>query len=417
MEVFIQGSVAPQSPPSVAPSGEGRARKERADCKVTDEGLYHAIVAHLGVLSYVAIAVGINRSALYKRIDRAPALQAARDGARRVLVAVATFHLRMALSAGVDWAVHYFMCREDQLWSSFKEPQPPTEAQTNRAPREPKLDEAEEVEEQPERAGKSLRRLIRAVERGEPWAVKYCLNHLDPRGRYAKKYRGRKAEATVGTTPPEAPPVVIDEAAAELARAIFDEEFRLMAEKRQKKAAPPVFDSDNRPANEPATFVEAKQEVTQLASVLMPEAAGREDAMIFSAHTKQPVISAPTLATDSAPNVSESGQSLSHEFAPTLAGGFADYSNHHASQPPVATSQTTAISTETFAPTLLIDPTPTDLEPAPPLNAAPTKPAKCPPTPKRKPQKAQSRDRTRKRRAQPLSKKRSRVPRSHSPIG
>ncbi len=81
----------------MAPSGEGRARKERADCKVSDEGLYHAIVAHLGVLSYVAIAVGINRSALYKRIERAPALQAARDGARRMLVSLATYHLRKAV--------------------------------------------------------------------------------------------------------------------------------------------------------------------------------------------------------------------------------------------------------------------------------------------------------------------------------
>ncbi len=272
MDVFIQDSVAPQTPPGVAPSSEGRARKERADCKVTDEGLYHAIVAHLGVLSYVAIAVGINRSALYKRIERAPALQAARDGARRMLLSRATYHLRKALHAGIDWAVHYVMCREYQLWTPFNEPQPPTEAQANRVPREPKLEEAEEVEEQPERAGKSLRRLIRAVERGEPWAVKYCLNHLDPRGRYAKKSRGRKAEATVGMVPPVAPPVVIDEVAAELAKAVFDAERGRGTDRRQEKAAPPVCDSDA-PAAEPKAVVETAQENASPAPVLMSEAA------------------------------------------------------------------------------------------------------------------------------------------------
>ncbi len=411
MDVFIQDSVAPQSPPGVAPLGEGRARKERADCKVTDEGLYHAIVAHLGVLSYVAIAVGINRSALYKRIERAPALQAARDGARRMLLSRATYHLRKALHAGIDWAVHYVMCREYQLWTPFNEPQPPTEAQANRAPREPKLEEADDVEEQPERAGKSLRRLIRAVERGEPWAVKYCLNHLDPRGRYAKKSRGRKAEATVGMTPPQAPPVVIDEAAAELARAIFDEEFRLITEKRQENAAPPVFDSETPTAKESTTAVEAVQENASPAPVLVSEAACQEEALISSAHSQQPEFSAPTLETESAPTVSMNGQNLSHEFAPTVDVGFAGDSNHTLS---VATPRTTLALPDSFAPT--IDPAPT-LDAAPPPDSAPTKPAKCSPSPKRKQQKAQSRDRTRKRRVRPLSKKRSRVPRSHSPIG
>ncbi len=409
MEVFIQDSVAPKGPAGVAPSGEGRARKERADCKVTDEGLYHAIVAHLGVLSYVAIAVGINRSALYKRIERAPALQAARDGARRMLLSRATYHLRKALHAGIDWAVHYVMCREDQLWTPFNEPQPPTEAQANRAPREPKLEEADEVEEQPERAGKSLRRLIRAVERGEPWAVKYCLNHLDPRGRYAKKYRGRKAEATVGTTPPEVPPVVIDEVAAELAKAVFDAERGRGTDQRQKQAAPPVLASDNRPANEPTTVVETAQENTSPAQALMSEAACQEEAIASSARDQQPVFIAPTLETESAPTVSMNVQNLSHEFAPTLDVGFDD---NFTSRLPTAAPLLTATAPEPFAPTF--DPAPT-LDAAPLPNSAPTKPAKCSPSPKRKQQKAQSRDRTRKRRVRPLStKKRSHVRRSHS---
>ncbi len=411
MEVFIQDSVASQSPPGVAPSGEGRARKERADCKVTDEGLYHAIVAHLGVLSYVALAVGINRSALYKRIERAPALQAARDGARRMLLSRATYHLRKALHAGIDWAVHYVMCREDQLWTPFNEPQPPTEAQANRAPREPKL-EAEEVEEQPERAGKSLRRLIRAVERGEPWAVKYCLNHLDPRGRYAKKSRGRKAEATVGTTPPEAPPVVIDEVAAELAKAVFDAERGRGTDQRQKQAAPAVCDQ-RAAAEELTTSIETLNETASPAParVLMSEAACQEEAMTSSAHAQQPLVSAPTLETESAPTVSVNGQNLSHEFAPTVDVGF---TRNSTSQLPAA-PHLTGTAPEPFAPTL--EPAPT-LDAAPPPTGAPTKPAKCSPSPKRKQQKAQSRDRTRKRRVRPLStKKRSRVPRSHSLIG
>ncbi len=408
MEVFIQDPVAPQSPPGVAPSGEGRARKERADCKVSDEGLYHAIVAHLGVLSYVAIAVGINRSALYKRIERAPALQAARDGARRMLLSRATYHLRKALHAGIDWAVHYVMCREDQLWTPFNEPQPPTEAQANRAPREPKLEEAEEVEEQPERAGKSLRRLIRAVERGEPWAVKYCLNHLDPRGRYAKKSCGRKAEATVGQVAPQ-PPVVIDEVAAELAKAVFDAERGRGTGQRQKQVAPPVLASDNRPADEPTTVVETAQENTSPAQALMSEAACQEGAMTSSAHAQQPLVSAPTLETESAPTVSVNGQNLNHEFAPTVDVGFTHSST---SRLPTAAPLRTAIAPEPFTPTL--DPAPT-LDAAPLPNSAPTKPIKCSPSPKRKQQKAQSRDRTRKRRVRPLStKKRSHVRRSHS---
>ncbi len=403
MDIFIQDSVAP--------SGEGRARKERADCKVTDEGLYHAIVAHLGVLSYVAIAVGINRSALYKRIERAPALQAARDGARRMLLSRATYHLRKALHAGIDWAVHYVMCREDQLWTPFNEPQPPTEAQANRAPREPKLEEADDIEEQPERAGKSLRRLIRAVERGEPWAVKYCLNHLDPRGRYAKKSRGRKAEATVGQVAPVAPPVVIDEVAAELAQAVFDAERGLGTDQRQKKAAPPVCDSDA-PAAEPKAIVETARESASPARVLMSEAACQEEALISSAEAQQPEFSAPTLETESAPTVSENGQSPSHEFAPTLDGKSSDNPTYPLS---AATSPTSTAQPEQFTATLNQAPT---LHAVPPPNSAPTKPAKCSPSPKRKQQKAQSRDRTRKRRVRPLStKKRSRVRRSHSPIG
>ncbi len=410
MDGFIQGSVAPQTPPGVAPLGEGRARKERADCKVSDEGLYHAIVAHLVVLSYVALAVGINRSALYKRIERAPALQAARDGARRMLLSRATYHLRKALHAGIDWAVHYVMCREDQLWTPFNEPQPPTEAQANRAPREPKLEEAEEVEEQPERAGKSLRRLIRAVERGEPWAVKYCLNHLDPRGRYAKKSGGRKAEATVGQVRPEAPPVVIiDEVAAELAKAVFDAERGRGTDQRQKQAAPPVLASDNRPADEPKAVVETAQESTSPAPVLMSKAACQGEAMNTSAHVHQPEILAPTLETGSAPTVSVDGQNLSHDFAPTVDVGFTHSST---SRLPTAAPLLTATAPEPFAPTL--EPAPT-LDAAPLPNSAPTKPAKCSPSPKRKQPKSQSRDRTRKRRVRPLStKKRSHVRRSHS---
>ncbi len=409
MDVFIQGSVAPQSPPGVAPSGEGRARKERADCKVTDEGLYHAIVAHLGVLSYVAIAVGINRSALYKRIERAPALQAARDGARRMLLSRATYHLRKALHAGIDWAVHYVMCREYQLWTPFNEPQPPTEAQANRAPREPKLEEAEEVEEQPERAGKSLRRLIRAVERGEPWAVKYCLNHLDPRGRYAKKSHGRKAEATVRQVRPEAPPVVIDEVAAELAKAVFDAERGRGTGQRQKQAAPPVCDR-RAAAEDLTTSIETLNETASPAPVLMPGAACQEEAMVSSAYELQSEISAPTLEVGSAPTVSMNGLSLSHDFAPTVDVGFDDNST---SRPPIAAPLLTAIAPEPFAPTL--DPAPT-LHAAPLPDSAPTKPAKCSPSRKHKQPKSQSRDRTRKRRVRPLStKKRSHVRRSHSP--
>ena len=226
-------------------SNAGRARRERADCKVSDTELRESIVAHFGILTYVALAVGLSRPVLYRRVGRVPGLQAAVDGARRVLVQRATFQLREALRAGAEWAVHFFMCREEGVWvpmkSRVKKPAAPAETSSDEDSIEPpqgKLEEQEEpqipspdglrraatdfagsekpqgpeepkgqevdqqvvrevAEPQPEVANKVMLRLIRAVESGKPWAVKYCLNHLEPRGRYARKAGGGKAEDAV----------------------------------------------------------------------------------------------------------------------------------------------------------------------------------------------------------------------------
>lgn len=184
-----------------------RGRSAPAHCKVEHETLYNTIVAHFGVITYVAMALGISRQAVYKRIDGEPELQAAVDGARKVLVGVATTHLRQALKAGAEWAVHFFMCREEGVWVPMKKRPKLVAAPAGAESDEPRVDqrdrqeelsEREEIEPQPEQANRVLLRLIRAVDRGEPWAVRFCLNHLEPRGKNARKPRDTKGDTTSG---------------------------------------------------------------------------------------------------------------------------------------------------------------------------------------------------------------------------
>ncbi len=88
---------------------EGRARKARNDCQVTDLQIHVSIVSHMGVLTHVALALGIRLPELYRRIERAPQLRACRDAARASLVSVAWDQLGKAMEAKARWATLFVL--------------------------------------------------------------------------------------------------------------------------------------------------------------------------------------------------------------------------------------------------------------------------------------------------------------------
>ncbi len=255
------------------PAGKGRVRKERSDCKVTEDELYDSIVAHFGILTYVAIAVGITRPALYKRIDRAPRLQAARDGARRVVVDVATYHLRRALHVGTAWAVQFAMCRMDGIpLFSMTPPQPPQEPREPGATREPRAEPPEAGSPQPERARKTMLRLIHAVERAEPWAVKYCLRHLEPAVRYMTTPGGTGVETPRTEIVPDQPPRLCEQRAEALARASYGQLVGRPLHGRGKTPAPAASTHPEIPAeaSAPSDSVNHKGDQKQTAGPSHP---------------------------------------------------------------------------------------------------------------------------------------------------
>ncbi len=178
--------------PPEARASAGRARKLRSDCKFTDLQIYIEIISHMGILSYVALSLGIRRPALYRRIDRAPLLQAARDAARAVVVKVAWEQLGQAIDAKAPWALMFSM---DCLLGVPASSSVPRESGSDQASTQSKT--PKELVPQPEKADASTLRLIRAVERGEPWAIKYCLKHLEPNG-YCGINRIRRGEENDG---------------------------------------------------------------------------------------------------------------------------------------------------------------------------------------------------------------------------
>ncbi len=88
---------------------EGRARKARNDCQVTDLQIHVSIVSHMGVLTQVALALGIRLPALFRRIERAPQLRACRDAARASLVSVAWDQLGKAVEAKARWTTLFVL--------------------------------------------------------------------------------------------------------------------------------------------------------------------------------------------------------------------------------------------------------------------------------------------------------------------
>ncbi len=170
------------------PEGKGRARKPRSDCKVSEPDLYAAIVLHLGVLKYVALAVGLRRWNVYRRIARNPQLQTVLEAARAVVVSVAWKQFDLALAAKAPWAIMFLISRDEGLPASSYEPREAGVATTARSKT------PQEIEPQPDLANASTLKLVQALERGERWAIKYCLSHLEPDGQCGINRLRRRAD-------------------------------------------------------------------------------------------------------------------------------------------------------------------------------------------------------------------------------
>ncbi len=170
----------------------GRGRKARSDCKVSDLEIYVAIVTHMGIIKSVALALGIVRSTLYRRIERAPQLKACFDAARAVMVHYAWEQFDEAVKAKARWAIIFGVSRMHGVPMSPAGPSASGSAAAAAAAKK----KATELVPQPDVADAWTLRLVLGVENGEPWAIKYCLSHLDPNGPCGiNQVRGRKDDA------------------------------------------------------------------------------------------------------------------------------------------------------------------------------------------------------------------------------
>ncbi len=231
---------------------EGRGRKQRSDCKVTDAQIYAAIVSNMGVVTYAAVALGILRPTLYRRIERAPQLKACLGAARAVMVRIAWEQLDKALDASARWAVIFVFSRmhgvpiTPRSWPSESYSAETSGAPARRKPRTPLV-------AQPDAADASTLRLVLALENGEPWAIKYCLSHLDPNGPCGvNQVRGRNddsaAEPAESLTeddedPPEEIDPEVDAHDHEVASGHAQQRHAMLTGRIQPPPAPPVLDA------------------------------------------------------------------------------------------------------------------------------------------------------------------------------
>ncbi len=162
----------------------------RVGGRVTESQLFEAMCQNFGVLACAALSVGLTLASLVQRVARSKRLRAWRDGARSVLIRHAGERLQGAVAAGEAWALQ-FQARAGVKAAVAAVTGKPVEMLSFSAPRVaqpvaqgvPRLDLAEAMS----------RRLVVALDRGEPWAVMYCLSHLDPEGPFfAKCRRGRQ---------------------------------------------------------------------------------------------------------------------------------------------------------------------------------------------------------------------------------
>ncbi len=217
---------------------EGRVRKLRSDCTVSDLQIHVAIVSHMGVLTSVALALGIHRPTLYRRIERAPQLQACLNAARAVMVSIAWEQLEKAIEAQTRWATMFVLSRQEGVPMSCSTPR---KTLSVGAPEAPAMrTKATEPEAQPDVADASTPRRVLAVERGEPWAIKYCLSHLEPDGECGiNRIRGRKKRSQ-SIEPQEE----IDPEDFELAARCVEQRHGVLTSRIQLPPTPPVLEPE-----------------------------------------------------------------------------------------------------------------------------------------------------------------------------
>ncbi len=172
--------------------GAGVAREVTASRRaggrgsVTENQLFEALCQNFGVLACAALSVGLTLASLVQRVARSKRLRAGRDGARSVMIGYANERLQGAVSAGEAWALQ-FQARAGVMTGVSADAGRPLES-----PPLPSHRVAQPVgqgEPRPDLAEALSRRLVVALDRGEPWAVMYCLSHLDPDGPFFAKCR------------------------------------------------------------------------------------------------------------------------------------------------------------------------------------------------------------------------------------
>ncbi len=77
----------------------------------TDDEISQALQASGGVLATAAIAIGMSRQGLWKRVKGNAALEEARDTAKAELLDVAESGLFKAVRAGKPWAIRFVLSR------------------------------------------------------------------------------------------------------------------------------------------------------------------------------------------------------------------------------------------------------------------------------------------------------------------
>ncbi len=157
---------------------------------MTENQLFEALCQNFGVLACAAIHLGLTLASLVQRVARSKRLRAGRDGARSVMIGYANERLQSAVAAGEAWALQ-FQARAGVKAGVSADAGKPLES-----PPLPSHRVAQPVgqgEPRPDLAEALSRRLVVALDRGEPWAVMYCLSHLNPDGPFfAKCRRGRQ---------------------------------------------------------------------------------------------------------------------------------------------------------------------------------------------------------------------------------
>ena len=161
-------------------------RRSGAGRRVTENQLFDELCQNLGVLACAALSVGLTLASLVQRVARSRRLRAGLNGARSVMIGYANERLQGAVSAGEAWALQ-FLARagvKAAVPADAGEPLDLPPLSSHRVARP-----VAQGEPRPDLAEALCRRLAVALDRGEPWAVMYCLTHLDPAGLFFAKCR------------------------------------------------------------------------------------------------------------------------------------------------------------------------------------------------------------------------------------